>query len=158
MPAPIVLGVLVSQIILIKNSGLYRNRLIEDLFETYKNPMRNTLWRAIFFFAGKFSLQIRGTGMAMMIKSEIISVIANTVRTSRLLMHFVRKMPIGAQFNDQWVPHWKTVVKKKASVHATVNPIITQHMILKPWEAPNSRFQRKRNDILIRPKTNFSVV
>lgn len=96
--------------------------------------------------------------MAIIIRSERMSVAENTVRTSRLSMHSVRKIPIGAQFNDQRVPHWKSVVKKNASVHATVKPIITQHRILNRLEDPKSRFQRSSSEILIKPKQNFSVI
>lgn len=66
---------------------------------------------------------------------------------------------MGAQFNFQFVPHWKTVAKKNEMLHMVTITIMAQQ---KTWNDLPARekilFQRRRSDILIRPKVIFSIV
>lgn len=65
---------------------------------------------------------------------------------------------MGLQFSGQRVPHWKTVAKRKARVQAIVIPIMAQQATTNRRDRLKSRFQRKRSDSLIKPKTIFSVI
>ena len=94
----------------------------------------------------------------MMIRSVITSVSVNTVNTVSVSEHSPRNVQIGAQFKSQTIPHWNTVAKKKARLHATMIPIMTQHHIANQRTAPKMRFQSRRMEILMRPKAIFSVV
>ena len=46
-----------------------------------------------------------GIGIAMIIRSVIISVAVNTVSISSVFEHCVKKIPIGAQLRLQFSPH-----------------------------------------------------
>ena len=102
--------------------------------------------------------QTIGTGMAMIIRSVSISVVVKTVSTVRVSVHFVKNVQIGAQLSSHTTPHWKSVAKKNAVLHAIMIPIITQHILLKARTAPKMRRHRSRTETLIRPKAGFSVV
>lgn len=99
-----------------------------------------------------------GVGISMITKSVSRSVAVNTVSMSNVLEHCVRKMPMGAQFNFQLVPHWKTVAPKKASVHKVTITIMVRHAIRNARSDPRILSQRKRRDSLMIPKVIFSVL
>lgn len=112
----------------------------------------------IFLRIGMFSFQIIGTGINMIIKSVKTSVAVKTVSMSRVLVHWVKKRVMGAQFQVHSRPHWKRVAKKNASDQAIVIAIIDQQMILNSLTCPNILFQRNNMDSLIKPSVIFSTV
>lgn len=99
-----------------------------------------------------------GMGMAIIMRSVMISVAVNTLSMSRVLEHCVRKISIGAQLRLQSSPHWKTVAKKKAKLHAVTMPIMTQLALLKARTWPKILRHKNKIDNLIKPKASFSVV
>ena len=88
----------------------------------------------------------------------MISVAVKTVNMSSVLEHCVKKTVIGAQLSCQSSPHWKTVAKKKAKLHAVTTPIMIQLIMLKARTWPKIRRHKNKIDSLIRPKAIFSVV
>jgi hypothetical protein len=98
---------------------------------TYNRPTMKILVSPTFVLVGICSFQITGTHMKMIMNSVAKSVAVNTVSMLRVLEHCVRNVPIGAQFNFQFVPHWKTVAKKKDMLHMATTTIITQQKIWK---------------------------
>ena len=99
-----------------------------------------------------------GTGIAIIMRSVIISVAVNTLSMSRVLEHCVKKISIGAQLRLQCSPHWNTVAKKNVKLHAVTRPIIVQLAMLKARTWPKILRHRNRMDNLIKPKASFSVV
>ena len=87
-----------------------------------------------------------------------MSVVANTVNISRVSVHCVKNIPIGAQLSFQSFPHWNNVAKKNAKLHALTMPIITQLDILNARTWPNIRRHRKSMLNFMIPKPIFSVV
>ena len=104
------------------------------------------------------ALRTIGIGIAMIIRSVRISVTVKTVSMSRVLEHLVKKIRIGAQLRLQLVPHWKTVAKKKAKVHAMTILIMIQLAMLNLRTWPKIRRHKDKMDSLISPKAIFSVV
>ena len=96
--------------------------------------------------------------MAIIMRSVRISVAVKTVSILRVFEHLVRKSVMGAQLRLQSMPHWKTVAKKNAMLHAIVIPIMTQLVILNARTWPNIRRHRNSMESLIKPNTTFSVV
>ena len=96
--------------------------------------------------------------MAIIIRSVRISVAVKTVSMSRVFEHLVRKSVMGAQLRLHSTPHWKTVAKKNAKLHAIVIPIMIQLVMLNARTWPNIRRQRNKMESLIKPNTIFSVV
>jgi len=88
----------------------------------------------------------------------MISVAVNTVNILRVFEHCVKKIVIGAQLKLQCRPHWNTVAKKNAKLHAATNPIMIQLSILKMRTWPKIRRHKNKMDNLMRPKVIFSVV
>ena len=60
----------------------------------------------------------------------MISVTVKTVSISKVLEHCVRNVVMGAQLSFQFTPHWKTVAKKKDTLHADTITIMIQLALL----------------------------
>lgn len=99
-----------------------------------------------------------GIGIAIIMRSVMISVAVNTLSMSRVLEHCVKNISIGAQLRLQSSPHWKTVAKKNAKLHVVTMPIMIQLAMLEAWTWPKILRHRNKIDSLIRPKASFSVV
>ena len=97
-------------------------------------------------------------GIAIIMRSVRISVAVNTLSISRVLEHGVRNISIGAQFRFQSTPHWKTVAKKNATLHAVTIPIMIQLALLKAGTWPKILRHKNKIDNLIKPKASYSVV
>lgn len=99
-----------------------------------------------------------GIGIATIRESVMISVVVNTVNILRVFEHCVKKTVIGAQLKVQCRPHWNTVAKKNAKLHAVTSPIMTQPSILMMRTWPKIRHHKNKMDNLMRTKVIFSVV
>lgn len=98
-----------------------------------------------------------GIGIAIIKRSVMMSVVVNTVNILRVFEHCVKKIVIGAQLKVQCRPHWNTVAKKKAKLHAVTSPIMTQLRMLKMRTRPKIRRHKNKMDNLMRPKVIFSM-
>lgn len=99
-----------------------------------------------------------GIGIAIIMRSVMISVAVNTLSMSRVLEHCVRKISTGAQLRLQSSPHWNTVAKKNAELHAVTIPTMTQLALLKAGTWPKILRHRNKMDNLIKPKATSSVI
>lgn len=98
---------------------------------TYNSPTMKMLVMPTFLRVGICKFQMIGTGMNMMTKSVNTSVAVKAVSMLSVLLHCVKKRVMGAQFQDQCVPHWNKVAKKKAADHAMMIHIITRQLNIK---------------------------